>query len=91
MAGPGQLYTNVTLPYSTDFNNTPQGSKYCVLTDHRIKEPVSSYGVTVEWSMDQIQSAARKAGIQNITYIDVQTISFLLGVYTRKKLIVYGD
>jgi len=91
MAGPGRLYTNVILPYSKDFSNTPKGSKHCILKDHNIQEPVSGYGVTIEWSVDQIQLAAREAGIKNINYIDVQTISFLLGIYTRRKLIVYGD
>ena len=91
MAGPGHLYTNVILPYSRDFKNTPKGSKQCILRDHSLKEPVSGYGMSVEWSTNQIQSAARDAGIQNITYIDVHTISFLLGIYTRKDLIVYGD
>jgi len=90
-SGPGRLYSNVILPYSTDFNDTPIGSKHFILKDHSIKEPLSGYGVSVEWSADQIQSASREAGIKNITYIDVQTISFLLGIYTRRKLIVYGN
>ena len=90
-SGPGRLYSNVTLPYSTDFNNTPVAGKQCILKDHRIREPVSGYGVSVEWSTDQIQSAAREAGISIIRYMDVQTISFVLGIYTRRKLIIYGD
>jgi hypothetical protein len=90
-SGPGRLYSNVTLPYSTDFNNTPVAAKHCILKDHRIREPVSGYGVSVEWSTDQIQSAAREAGISTIRYIDIQTISFVLGIYTRRKLIIYGD
>ncbi len=87
----GLLYTNVIRPYSRDFNNTPVGSKQCIIKDYKLKEPVSGYGVSVEWSKGQIQSAAREAGIENITYVDVQTLSFLLGIYTRKKLIIYGD
>lgn len=87
----GRLYTNVIRPYSRDFNHTPVGSKQCIIKDYKIKEPVSGYGVSVEWSKGQIQSAAREAGIENIAYVDVQTISFLLGIYTRKKLIIYGD
>lgn len=87
----GRLYTNVIQPYSRDFNNTPVGSKQCIITDHKIKEPLSSFGVSVEWSKGQIQSAAGEAGIENIAYVDVQTISFLLGIYSRKKLIIYGN
>ena len=91
LSGPGRLYSNVTLPYSTDFNNTPMGGKSCILKDHQIKEPVSGYGVSVEWSTNQIQSAAREAGISTIRYIDVQTISYVLGIYTRRQLIIYGE
>lgn len=87
----GRLYTNVTRPYTRDFNNTRLGAKSCVLKSHHMKEPVSGYGVTVEWSMDQIQAEAAKAGITRISCIDVQTISFVLGIYTRRKLIIYGD
>ena len=91
MAGPGRLYTNVILPYSTDFNNTTVGTKHCILKAHKIKEPVSGYGVTVEWSTSQIQSAARDAGITTISCIDEETFSILLGIYTQEKLIIYGD
>ncbi len=92
MSGPGRLYTHVTQPYSRDFNRTPAGSKQCVLrAAHQIKEPVSGYGVTVEWSADQIQAAARRAGISQIRYMDLQTTSFVLGIYTRRKLIICGD
>lgn len=90
-SGPGRLYTNVTLPYSTDFNDTPAGTKQCILRAHQVKEPLTGYGVTIEWSTNQIQSAARKAGISNIRYMDIQTISFALGIYTRRQLIIYGD
>ena len=92
MAGPGRLYTHVTLPYSRDFNSTPLGARQCVLkATHHLREPVSGYGVTVEWSADQIQAAARRAGISQISYMDLQTTSFVLGIYTRQKLIIYGD
>ena len=92
MAGPGRLYTHVTLPYSRDFNSTPVGTRQCVLkATHHLREPVSGYGVTVEWSADQIQAAARRAGISQISYMDLQTTSFILGIYTRQKLIIYGD
>ena len=91
ISGPGQLYTNITRPYTRDFNRTVVGEKQCVSKEHRVREPVSGYGVTVEWSSDRIQEAAEKAGITKISCIDVQTVSFLLGIYTRRKLIIYGD
>ena len=91
MSGPGRLYSNVTLPYTRDFKNTRMGTKSCVLRSHHLKEPVSGYGVSVEWSADRIQAAAEREGITRISCIDIQTISLVLGIYSRRKLIVYGD
>jgi len=88
---PGRLYTNVIQPHSTDFHVTPVGTKRCVLDEHRVKEPVSGFGVTVEWSMNRIRSAARAAGITNIYYTEVQTLSILMGAYRRRRLIIHGD
>ena len=88
---PGRLYTNVTLPYSTDFNSSTIGSKQCVLDEHKIRDPVSGYGTTVEWSTDLIRSEAQKAGITNITYTEIQTLSIMMGIYTRRRLIIHGD
>jgi hypothetical protein len=90
-SGPGHIYTNIIRPYSRDFNHTPAGVRQCRLKAHQIKEPVSGYGVTIEWSTSQIQAAARAAGISNIRYMDVQTISFIMGIYTQRILIIYGD
>ena len=109
LAVPGKIYTNITLPYSsdlnniprllisssmpnsTDFNNTAIGTKYCVLNSHTVEEPFSGYGIRVQWSTNQILSAAQDAGITSIFYIDEQTFSILLGIYTRRKLIIYGE
>lgn len=88
---PGRLYTNMIRPHSTDFHVTPVGTKRCVLDEHRVKEPASGYGVTVEWSTDRIRSEAQKAGITNIAYTEVQTLSILMGIYCRQRLIVHGD
>jgi len=88
---PGRLYTNVIRPHSTDFHVTPVGTKRCVLDEHRVKEPVSGYGVAVEWSTDLICSEAQKAGITNINYTEIQTLSILMGTYRRRRLIIHGD
>lgn len=88
---PGRFYTNITRPYSTDFHNSSAASKSCILDEHSLKEPVSGYGMTVEWSLDQINHAAGEAGISKISYIDKQTFSILMGLYTRRRLIIYGD
>jgi hypothetical protein len=88
---PGRLYTHITLPASTDFKKTPVGTKRCVLNEHSLKEPFSGVGVSVMWSSDRIKSAAQAAGITRIAYTEKQIFSLFLGIYTRTRLIVYGD
>ncbi|HSH13636.1 MAG TPA: hypothetical protein VLA15_07800 [Desulfurivibrionaceae bacterium] len=87
----GNLYTKVIRPYSTDFRNSPVGSKRCVLDEHQLREPVSGYGVSVEWSTDRILAGAQAAGISRISYTEMESMSFLLGIYRRQRLIIYGD
>lgn len=87
----GDIYTNVVLPYSTDFRDSPVGSKRCVLDEHQFREPVTGYGVSVEWTAGRILAAARRAGISRISYTEMQTLSFLMGIYRRQRLIIYGD
>ena len=87
----GLLYTNTTEPYYKTFRDTPVGTKSVVVNSHRIKEPVSRLSVSGEWDTDEIMRAARKAGITDLHYIDIRTLSIFLGTYRRQSLIVYGD
>jgi hypothetical protein len=87
----GLLYTSTTVPYYKTFRDTPVGTKSVVVNSHRIKEPVSRLSVSGEWDTDEIMRAARKAGITDLHYIDIKTLSILLGTYRRQTLIVYGD
>jgi hypothetical protein len=90
-SAPGQLYSNIILPHSTDFQNSPVGTKRCVLDEHQLKEPVSGYGISVEWTSDRILAAAQRAGITRISYTEMQTVSFFMGIYRRQRLIIHGD
>ena len=87
----GNIYTNVVLPYTTDFQDSSVGSKRCVLDEYQLREPVSGYGVSVEWTTGRILAAAQAAGISRISYTEMQTMSILMGIYRRQRLIIYGD
>lgn len=87
----GNIYTNVVQPYSTDFRDSPVGSRRCVLDEYQFREPVSGYGVSVEWTAGRVLAAARQAGISRISYTEMQTLSILMGIYRRQRLIIYGD
>jgi hypothetical protein len=85
-SSPGLIYTNITRPDTTNFNNSPIGSKICRVNAHRLKVRVSG-----EWSSKIIDNAMREAGMTKCYYVDVKTLSLLLGTYKRTTLILYGD
>ena len=87
----GRLITNVTVPYHTDFDNTPVGSRKCVIRNFKVQEPVSRYNVDAEWSLEKLKDAAMEAGITQIHHIDLHTFSILSGVIRQRDLIIYGD
>ena len=87
----GVLYSHITHSHSKDFSHTPVGSRKCILKSHEIEEPVSGYGIRVEWSANQIKKEAKKSGIDHIAYMDEQITSYLFGIYTFRELIIHGD
>lgn len=90
LVSPGLLYTNTIRPHSTNFRNTSVGTKSCVLNEYKLKEPVTGYDVSAEWSTKTIIAAAKEAGITNIAYTEMHTLS-ILGIYRQKSLIIHGD
>ena len=87
----GLAFTKTVTPYTTRFHHTPVGSKSCTIHDYRLQEPVTRYGISAEWDTNVVHQAAEKAGITRIYYADVQTLSFVFGIFRRKTLIIYGD
>jgi len=87
----GRLYTSKTIPYSDDFKETPLGSKVCYVEDFKVKEPVSGYNINAEWMTTSVIEQARKQGISKIYYADLKVFSILLGIYSKKTLVIYGD
>lgn len=87
----GRLYQDTVEPYTTDFHDTPVGSKRCVLNTHKVQEPFSGYGVNAEWYTDTIVRQLLEAGITKVYYADLRTFTILWNIYTRKQIIVYGD
>jgi hypothetical protein len=90
-AGQGALYTRVITPYSIDFRSTPIGGKTCRVNEHVLKEPFSGAGISASFTSRIVEEAAHTAGITNLYYADLETLSFLKGVYQRKTLILCGD
>ena len=89
--GYGWAYTDVHLPRSTDFRNTPVGTKTFHVNQYRIKEPVTGYDLTTEWDTSDIKTAAQKAGIKQIYYSETHIQSYLGEMFKKTQIIFYGD
>jgi TRL-like protein family len=87
----GIIYSNTVIPYSEEFRETPVGTKRCVIEDYQLSEPLTRVTLAAEWSTNYILAEAKKAGIKDVYYIDIKTVSILLGIYKNKTLIIYGN
>jgi len=87
----GRLYTSKTVTFSEDFKETPVGSKVCYVDDFKVQEPISGYNVNAQWMTSSVIEKARQAGITKIYYADLKVFTVLMGVYSKKTLVIYGD
>ena len=71
-------------PYTTDFRATPAGAETCRVNQHIFREPVSGTHVSVDFTLRVVQEAAREAGITNLYYADLETLSVLNRIYREK-------
>ncbi len=80
----GCVYTNITMPLSTELNKTELGSK---------KGEASSYSVIwlFAWGDAGAAAAAKDGKITVMTHMDREILSVLFGIYTRMTTVVYGD
>jgi len=89
----GLLYTRVTQPLSLPSHrkDCPAALKRCHVSLTQLKEPVSRLSLSVMWSNNAVKEAAQEAGITEIYYADLETLSFVLGTYQRRRVFFYGD
>jgi len=87
----GCIYSNVTMPLTSNFNNTKIGSKRIVLDERMVSEPITGLGISVMWSENLIRKEAQSAGIQDFSFAEQRVLSVLFGIYKHRELIIYGD
>lgn len=80
----GRLYTHVTRPLDVNLGGTP-------VHDERAADDVKSfqYYVRLEWGSEGLAEIARKHGLGEIHYADLETRA-LLGIWTQTWVHVYG-
>ena len=87
----GFIYTNVTFPLTTDMNQTPIGQTVTSVNSKLLQEPFTGVDISVEWDSRAIGDAVRKAGFKTFYFADMQTISFLGGLWEQQAIRVWGE
>jgi hypothetical protein len=89
---PGQtaaLFANFRAPLTTDFNNTPIGTRQGSATTYYFYEPFVT-DFDIGWGNASIARAARRGGVTKVYYADYEYFS-VLGIYTSVTVHAYGD
>ena len=88
----GFLFTRATSPYALPYEDRAcKASKSCAVDITQLKEPFSRANLSVVWTDRAVTDAMAKAGMTEVRYADLQTLSILNGVYERRRLIFYGE
>ena len=85
----GWLVTQVTVPATTRFADTPVGTAKGSTASFYFHEPVFT-GANFAWSDCSIGKAARKGKLTTVHYADYEFIQFL-GVFGRMAVTAYGE
>jgi len=88
----GYLFTYTQVPYALPYETVGRvGTRSCRVDITQLKEPFSRANLSVMWSNRIVAEAMKRAGMTEIRYADVQTLSVLNSVYERRRLIFYGE
>jgi hypothetical protein len=80
----GCAYVNIRTPFDTDLNRTDLGSKKGFATAYSLLWLVS-------WGDASYAAAAKNGDITVLKHADQEMQQILLGLYTRWRVVVYGD
>ncbi len=80
----GCLYSNVRMPLDEDFDKTTLGNKVG-------KSEAQSVLWLVAWGDAGTQAAAEDGDIKVINHADIEFLSILFGLYSKRTTILYGE
>jgi hypothetical protein len=80
----GCAYVHTKTPFDTNLNNTDLGTKVGIAETRSVLWLVA-------WGDASYEAAARNGDIKVLKHADQETFQVLLGLYTRIRVIVYGD
>lgn len=80
----GCIYSHTVVPLMTDFDSTPAGS-----TRKSGDVKTVKFYVSVEWDENGIGTIAKKHGIDEIYYADIETTR-IFTFWKRRRVHIYG-
>jgi hypothetical protein len=80
----GCAFVNIKAPFDTDLDKTEFGSK---------RGTAQAYSLLwlVSWGDASYATAAKNGDIKVMKHADQEMLQVLLGLYTRWRVVVYGD
>jgi hypothetical protein len=87
----GLLYTDITQPLCKDARGVALGRLSAAGSSKRIEIPTTRVDFTAEWDSRAIGDIAKEHGINQVNYCDWRRESYVLGIWRRDEVIIYGD
>jgi hypothetical protein len=88
---PGLLYTDRIQPLCKDMRSTGLGLAQSSGSSKRVTLPTTRIDISAEWDSRAIGDIGKKAGMKTVYGCDVRRESYLLGLWRRDEVIVYGE
>ena len=88
----GNLFTRTTVPYALPYENARRvGAKSCRVDITQLREPLTRANLSVMWTNRAVADALKRAGMSEVRYADLETLSILNSTYERRRLVFYGE
>lgn len=87
----GFIYTDVTTPLTLNLAQTKTAKNSGNSGYYSIQEPISGYGIRVEWASHGIGDIAKNYNIETVHYADIRYRNILGGIWQKREVRVYGQ
>lgn len=87
----GLLYTDIVEPLCTDARGSTLGSRSARGDTKTIEIPLTQLNLSAEWDSRAIGDAAKKAGLNTIHSCDLRREYYIIGIWRRERVLVYGE
>lgn len=87
----GLLYTDTIQPLCDDLRGTTLGERSASGASKRIVIPTTRVDLSAEWDSRAIGDIGKAHGIHTVYGCDVRTQAYVLGIWQKDEVIIYGE